>query len=504
MAMAKAIGILLAYQLAWLKDVSPVAIWEKSRRIGASWVSALLAVLTSGVNGEMDTWYIGYNKEMAEEFVRDCGWWAKLLQGAIESTEEFIYTDADKDILAFRIKFTSGKRIVALSSRPTNLRGKQGLVIIDEAAFHGELQELVDAALALLMWGGRVRILSTHFGEDNTFNELIQDARAGKKPYTVHRTTFKDAVAQGLYKRICQVKKTPWSQEKQDRWVEEMYDQYGDASAQELDCVPANARASFLTRNMIEACMDPAIPVLRWSPPADDILDWPEDRLYLEVEDWCEQQLAPLLRDLPQGKNFLGEDFGRTGDLTVLWPAVQLQNLSLQTPFVVELRNAPFRVQEQILFYIIDRFPNFSGACMDARGNGQYLAEVARVRYGAELVDQVMLSESWYRENTPRMKAQFEDRTISAPKDAHILDDLRALKVIKGVARIPDKRGKDDSGDRHGDAAIAAAMLICAAMTLEGGESFAVSTVSRTSAQTGTSTYSNGATSAAAILQGYN
>ena len=38
---------------------------------------------------------------------------------------------------------------------------------------------------------------------DNPFNELITDIRAGKKPYSIHRITFDEAVSDGLYRRIC-------------------------------------------------------------------------------------------------------------------------------------------------------------------------------------------------------------------------------------------------------------------------------------------------------------
>ena len=36
--------------------------------------------------------------------------------------------------------------------------------MIDEAAFHDDLPELLKAALAFTMWGGVVRVISTHNG----------------------------------------------------------------------------------------------------------------------------------------------------------------------------------------------------------------------------------------------------------------------------------------------------------------------------------------------------
>ena len=39
--------VLLSYQQDWLRDKADVAVWEKSRRIGASWTDAADSVLTS-------------------------------------------------------------------------------------------------------------------------------------------------------------------------------------------------------------------------------------------------------------------------------------------------------------------------------------------------------------------------------------------------------------------------------------------------------------------------
>ncbi|MDT9694128.1 hypothetical protein Q5762_38525, partial [Streptomyces sp. P9(2023)] len=87
--------------------------------------------------------------------------------------------------------------ILALSSAPRSLRGKQGVVIIDEAAFVESLPELLKAALAFLMWGGQVVVCSTHDGADNPFNELIRDMLGGKLPYAHMRIDFDQALADG-------------------------------------------------------------------------------------------------------------------------------------------------------------------------------------------------------------------------------------------------------------------------------------------------------------------
>ncbi|HHL33115.1 MAG TPA: hypothetical protein ENJ30_01980 [Desulfobulbaceae bacterium] len=461
--------VFLSYQRAWTGDEAPVKIIEKSRRIGLSWCESADDVLFAAQeSGGDDVWYIGYNKDMAEEFIGDCADWVEKFDKAAGAIEEEIIKDGDKDILTFRIRFASGNKIVALSSRPSNLRGKQGRVVIDEAAFHDDLKELLKAAMALLIWGGQVRVISTHDGDENPFNELIKDVRAGRKPYSIHRVTFDDALAAGLYKRICLVQNKKWSQEAEDTWRQGMIDFYGDTADEELFCVPSQGSGTFLSRVLIENCMSDEIPVIRYGQK-DAFKYQPEAIRISEVEAWCEDFLSDLLAELDSKRlSYLGEDFGRTGDLSVIIPLQEQQDTTYRAPFVLELRNMPFQQQKQILFYIIDRLPRFQHGSFDARGNGQYLAEVAAQRYGQSRISEVMLSESWYRENMPKYKAAFEDKSILLPKDADIIEDHRAFKVIRGVAKLPDKKTKTGTDQRHGDAGVAGAMA-WHARGMEGG-----------------------------------
>ncbi|MEC7376940.1 MAG: hypothetical protein VX421_04960, partial [Pseudomonadota bacterium] len=221
MATALPDSVLLPYQKAWIEDDSELKIAEKSRRTGLTWGEAADAVLTASASkaaGGTNHFYVGSNKEMAIEFIDACAMWARAFDKAASTVQEEVLSDEDKDILTFNIHFASGFKIQALSSRPSNLRGRQGNVTIDEAAFHAELAEVLKAALALTMWGAKVRLISTHNGSENLFNELIQDSRAGKKRYSVHRLTLDDACEQGLYQRICQVRGKEWSLTAEKQW----------------------------------------------------------------------------------------------------------------------------------------------------------------------------------------------------------------------------------------------------------------------------------------------
>jgi len=453
-------AVLLPYQQRWIADQSPFKVAEKSRRTGLTWAEAADDVLTASSSrsaGGQNVYYIAYNQDMTIEYIQACSMWCKAFNRAASEIEEGFWDEAeeDKHIKTFTIRFPgSGFRVVALSSRPSNLRGRQGIIVIDEAAFHEKLSELLKAALAMLIWGGKVRVISTHNGDENPFNELIKDVRGGKRKGAVHHIPFRQAVDEGLFERVCLRLGNEWTPEGQAAWVQSVYDFYGDGADEELDCVPANGGGAWLTRALIEARMVDA-PVLRWECKAG-FETLPEHIRQAECQDWIDANLKPLLLLLdPALQSGVGGDFGRSGDLSVFSPWQITQQLKRRFPFLIELRNVPFRQQEQILFYLGDRLPRFFSAALDARGNGQYLAEVAMQRWGAQRVEMVMLSEGWYREHTAPFKAAFEDAGIELPRDADVLSDLRAFEVVRGVPRIPDKRTKDADGNkRHGDAGV--------------------------------------------------
>ncbi|MBS4046176.1 MAG: terminase family protein [Alphaproteobacteria bacterium] len=473
--------VLIPYQQKLLHTTAHtrVTVVEKSRRTGFTWGIAADAVLTSAASRQakgMDTLYIGYNLEMAREFIDACGMWAKAFHQAATAVEEFLFRDpddveGDKDIQAFRIRFASGFEIVALASRPRSLRGKQGYVIIDEAAFHDKLAEMLKAAMALLMWGGKVLVISTHDGVENPFNELVEDCRKKRKPYALITLDFDEALKQGLYQRICLVTGETWSPEREADWRDEIIAFYGDDADEELFCIPKASGGAYLPGPLLDASQIPDVPIARWQMPDSFTLQSEATRI-AEATAWCEREIKPhFSRCDASRQSYIGMDIARSGDLTVQWPAQRLQNMRLVPPFLVELRNIPFDIQRFILFYVINGLPRFSAGVIDATGIGAQLAEETRQRYGERIVAQ-KLSEQFYIENMPMWKRGFEDQLIGIPRDDDVYRDHRAVKVIRGVPKVPrdDSRkikGEDGKGgmkgmQRHGDSAIANFLMHCA------------------------------------------
>jgi phage FluMu gp28-like protein len=134
--------ILLPCQKAWIAGTSKVKVWEKSRRIGASYAEALASVLEAAKTkeaGGRSSYYLSCSKEMTRQFARDCAFWAKHLNAAAHELEEVVINNEDKDITVYRVRFASGFEIWRLPSVARSLRSKQGRVIIDEAAFAEDL-----------------------------------------------------------------------------------------------------------------------------------------------------------------------------------------------------------------------------------------------------------------------------------------------------------------------------------------------------------------------------
>lgn len=466
-------AVLLPYQqrtVSLLDSTSTQALFiEKSRRIGLTWGLAAYAVLRAGRQkqaGGMDVMYISYSREMTREFIDACAMWARAFSIAALAEEELLFEqgdeDGDKAINAFRIPFASGFEIMALSSAPRGLRGKQGVVIIDEAAFVDSLDTLIEAAMAFLMWGGQVVVCSTHFGVDNPFNEAIQDILAKRKPGEHIRIDLDQALEDGLFERICLVKGQDWTAEAEADWRQGIIDFYGSSADQELFCVPSASTGAWLPSPLIEARMTVEQPVIRLALPADFLhLDRLKQRsLVAPFMEEIEEQLGEI--DMTRRYAF-GFDFGRVSDLSTVSLLAIDQQLKKEEALSIEMRGVPGDEQiaavELVLNHVRDRLV---GAAFDATGMGWIVAEQMGRKFGLRdtedgsgLVWAIKFSEDWYRVNMPPLKAAFEDDTLAIIRDDDHMSDLRTVKMLRGIPRVPPTRKGEKGKMRHGDYAIA-------------------------------------------------
>lgn len=471
-------GVLMSHQADWIRQIHgyDLNIAEKGRRTGITFATALDDTITASSTrkaGGDNAYYIGDTKEKGLEYIGYCAHMAKVMASAMaegwEGIEVFLFEDqledgSSKNITAYRIRFASGFQIVALSSNPANIRGLQGIVNIDEAAFHQQVRAVIEACLALIIWGGKIRIISTHNTVKSPFNELVRDSRAGLYAFKVFRVTFDDAVANGLFERVCLVKGWTPSPENKKAWYEKVRGAYGANKAamlEELDGIPREGDGVAIPSIYIERCMREERPVLRLRLDNEFALRDEEYRRSW-CSDWIRRNLEPLRELLDHNlEHHFGLDYARHFDFSVTGPLATAQNLMRICPFIIEMLNVPTRQQEQVLWYMIDMLPKFQGGAMDATGNGATLAEYTADKYGHHRIHQVKLNDAWYRDNMGSFQDAFADGMIDVPRDVDIRNDIRALELINGVIKLPaikQQDSKDKGAKRHGDGAIMLAM----------------------------------------------
>lgn len=468
--------VLLPYQqraVRLLDSVSTQVLFiEKSRRIGMTWGLAAYAVLRAARQksaGGMDVMYISYSREMTREFVDACAMWARAFSSAASEAEECLFEqgddEGDKSIQAFRIRFASGFEIMALSSAPRGLRGKQGVVIIDEAAFVDNLDTLIEAAMAFLMWGGQVVVCSTHFGVDNTFNTKIQDILAGRQPGAHMRIDLDQAITDGLFERISLVKGDAFTVEAEAAWRQGIIKFYGDSADQELFCVPSLSTGAWLPAPLIEARMTIDKPVITLDLPKDYLHRSKLDQrcLMAPFYEQIEEELGKLDMNL---RYALGFDFARVADLSVL-PVLAIQpNMTRTEVLCLEMRGVPGDEQKRATAMVMEHLRGqLVGAAFDATGMGWTVAEDMGRKFGLRETDEgsglvwaIKFTESWYNLNMPPLKTAFEDDALRLIKSDDHTSDLRVVKLLRGIPRVPPTREGEKDKKRHGDYAIGLAL----------------------------------------------
>ncbi|UMO87214.1 hypothetical protein HP572_18110 [Pectobacterium sp. PL64] len=483
-------GVLMAHQIEVLKIRTSILAVPKGRRTGITFSFGFDAVLTAAArknSGGMDVYYIGDTKEKGLEFIGYCAKFSRVVAeqqaDSVSSIEEFLFDDQDEDgntrrITAYRIRYASGFQVVALSSRPANIRGLQGVVIIDEAAFHQDVQGVLDAATALLIWGGRIVVISSHNGRSNAFNSFVTDIENGLygSDAAVYTVTFDDAVENGLYERVCFMKGEEPTIEGKTAWYSRIRNAYGPRKAamrEELDAIPRDGNGICIPGIWIEAAMPPGDDrvVLRLTLD-DDFSTKSRKEREAYASDWIARYLEPVIAKLdPNLRYSVGEDFARHRDFSSVVLLAVMPNLYRRVPLVIEMHKVPTRQQEQILWYLLRALLRFTGA-MDATGPGQTLAEYTADEFGTNRIAQINLNRSWYGTWMPKLIQAFEDGVITLPADDNVKQDLHSIEDIDGIPMVSPVR-KEDLKDpelfRHGDTAIALALAWYASVAMNAG-----------------------------------
>lgn len=392
--------LFLPYQQRWLADKSRYKIWEKSRRIGATYVQSFEDVLDAADATGMDVWFSSADESAALEYILYCKKWIKICEIAAKPLGEIVL-DKDRDLRSLAIDFASGNRINALTSNPTRFNSKGGKVVLDEYAKHKAQDKMWSAAQPVTLHGYPFRILSTYEGKGNRYYRMVQDAKQEKSSWSLHSTTLPQAVDEGLLDVIY---KRPTTAEEREVWLREARELAGDEETwrQEYLCDPVDESTAYLTWDLITSAERPNAGM-------------PE--LY-NPRNFC----------------YVGMDLAIRGHLTVIWVLEEIGDV-LWTREVVALKNASFDTQERELARIMNYYKVLR-LCMDQTGLGEQPIERAKSRYGG-ICEGILFNSSVKQDLAQGLKRGLEDRRLRNPPRRDIRDSLHSVRRVTTSAGNP-------------------------------------------------------------------
>ena len=349
-----------------------------------------------------------------------------------------------------------------------------GDTVIDEAAHHLDLEQILKAADALSDWGGRLTVVSTHNGDQNPFARLVEECRNGGRRADLVRITIHDALADGLHRRRCELKGVPWTAASEAEWVSRKATGWG--YQEEYEVIPSSGAGVYLPRMILEGCRDDGLRVIRWDCDAD-FLARTRTEQERQARAWMAESLAPTLAGLPRGEHYyLGADVGRSGDgdlsvfvLLGVSPATGIRRARA----VVELRGVPFDEQWEILRALGQGAPRLIGGGVDRVGLGGWLAERAERTFGPERIEAVAISEAWWLGALPKLRSALDEGLVRQPADLDLEADLGLVRVSNGVPKLHRDvrtRCSRTGRQRHGDYAVALALANERVPPVIGGE----------------------------------
>ncbi|NJD22855.1 MAG: hypothetical protein FIA82_09345 [Melioribacter sp.] len=434
----------LPYQSKWILNPVQFALAEKSRRIGITYAEAYRVtrdLSTKNVKNNK-VWFSSADLSASEEFIDYVGFFARYLNAAAKYIGEVVI-DKEDEITAHRDRFSNGSECNAISSNPTRFRSKGGDIILDEFAHHKDQEKMYTAAKPSMMWGNRVRIISTHNGDDSFFNSLITEVMKGKegtmKNWSHFKTTIDDAIKDGLIDTIVGHKA---SKEEIATFLEDVFSgMTQEAIDEEFFCIPRSSSNSHL------------LPYELINPIERDNILYDTPSLGEGAGGWA-------------GDMYVGMDVGRKNNPSVIWLLEKLGEL-LYTRKVIPLKNVPYSEQRKILYDVYSH-PNFRRGCMDATGIGNQLAEEAQEKFGTLRVEPVVFTPRVKEDLASHTYVMVEGRKVLIPRDKVIREDLYSVKAVTtsaGNVRYEADQTKDGG---HADYFFGLALALMAAKSYAG------------------------------------
>ncbi|MBX3008629.1 MAG: terminase family protein [Melioribacteraceae bacterium] len=390
----------LPYQKKWITNPAQFAICEKSRRVGITYAEAYRVtrdLSTKNVKNNK-VWFSSADLSASEEFIDYVGFFANYLNIASKYLGEVVI-DKEDDVTAHRVRFSNGCECNAISSNPTRFRSKGGDVILDEFAHHRDQEKMFTAAKPSMMWGNRVRLISTHNGDDSYFNGLLKETRKGTegsmKSWVPYKITIEDAIKEGLVDKVLGHKA---SKEEIAKYLDDAFSGMTQESIdEEFYCIPRSSSNSHL------------LPYELINP--------------IERDNIIDDTLQSITGDM-----YVGMDIGRRKNYSVIWIFEKLGEI-LYTRKIIALKKVEYSEQRKILYDVLSH-PCFRRCCIDATGIGNEFAENAQKAFGQFRVEPIMFTPKVKEDLASYTYLMVEGRKVVIPREKTIRDDFYSVRAI--------------------------------------------------------------------------
>jgi phage FluMu gp28-like protein len=443
--------VLLPYQRRYLLDKNRYLIWEKSRRVGVTWCSALKSVLKRITREKpLDHLFSSKDLNSSQEWLGYCRFWSEIFNDWLG--EEVVPLKTWTSEMGH---FANGSRLIILSSNPRSFRSMQGDVTLDEYAHHDQQDEIYKAAQPCMLWlpEAQFEVISSHNGPETQFNMLCRQAERKQNRFSWYRKTLEDAVADGLALKVWRHRIIPdfggqvidgrmiLTKENRSRLDGEFIEDIRSGCAtdedyeQEYNCQPAKF-STLISPYYYDRC----------------------------VMGQVEDELNP---DRRYGDLYVGIDCGRSHDLTVVWvlehgidqkALPQFQDV-YRTVCVLALRNMGFPEQEAMVRGIITH-PHIGKGFIDQGVVGRGFAEACRDEVGS-VVEPYAITAPRKATMYERVRQFVQMQRVSLPECPRVKQDLMCVRRTQTRAGHIQYEGH--TKDSHGDYFCALALALEAA-----------------------------------------
>ncbi len=384
-----------AHQRRWLEDHSRLRVCCKARQIGMSTAVATEA-LHAAIYGET-TVVVSASQRQASELLRKAGQLLPLVTAAGDGIVQVEKQSAEA------IELSTGGRVVSLPSTAATVQGYSGHVVIDEAAWIPDVDQLWLAIVPTISTNKQFRlsVVSTPGPKTGMFHKLWHN---GDPAWSRHKVSVYDAKNGGAPHDIAALRAA-------------VADEVTWRSAYECEFV------------------DEAHALL------------PYDLLLARVDETLNYHLS--MNGLAEAKNlFAGYDVGRKHDMSVL-VMLEKDNKTIRWRGAVELRQTPFNEQSALLSSIL-KLGCLRRLSIDQSGLGMQLCEELVKKHGSR-VEPVTMTAPVKESLASRILAYFQRGDLLIPNHRPLIDDLHSVArtvTTAGNVRYAAPREAGSHADR--------------------------------------------------------